>query len=77
MLDEFLVLEMQNVAVYNQRTWFQQDGSTSHMSNTSLPRVREISPDNLIFRTSDINWSPLSPDLSPIDPSHGDISNLK
>lgn len=67
MLDNFLVPELQNFAGYNQRTWFQQDGATSHTSNTSLPRVREIFPNKLISRRGDINWPPRSPDLSPMD----------
>ena len=57
----------QNLFGYNQRTWLQQDGATSHTSNTSLPRVREIFPGNLISRRGDINWPPPSPDLTPMD----------
>ena len=60
-------IDYQNFPGYNQRTWLQQDGATSHMSNTSLPRVREISPGNLISSRDDINWPPHSPDLTPMD----------
>ena len=67
MLDNFLLLELQNFRGYNQRTWFQQDGATSHTSNTSLPRVREIFPQKLISRRGDINWPPRSPDSTPMD----------
>ncbi|GBP12630.1 hypothetical protein EVAR_10285_1 [Eumeta japonica] len=35
MLDDFFVPELQNFPGYNQRTWFQQDGATSHMFNRS------------------------------------------
>ena len=55
MLDDFLVPELQNFSGYNQGTWFQQDGATSHTSNTSLSRVREIFPGKLISRRGDIN----------------------
>lgn len=67
MLDNFLVPELQNFSGYNQRTWFQQDGATSHTSNMSLPRVREIFSGKLISRRGDINWPPRSPDLTPMD----------
>lgn len=67
MLDEFFVPQLQNFPGYNQRTWFQQDGATSHTSNRSLPRVREIFPNKLISRRGDINWPPRSPDLTPMD----------
>lgn len=67
MLDDFLLPKLQNFPGYNQRTWFQQDGATSHTSNVSLPRVREIFPGKLISRRGDINWPPRSPDLTPMD----------
>jgi len=66
-LDDFLVPELQNCPSYNQRTWFQQDGATSHTFNTSMPRVRELFPQKLISRRGDKNWSPRSPDLNPMD----------
>ncbi|GBP69149.1 hypothetical protein EVAR_47424_1 [Eumeta japonica] len=67
MLDEFFVPELQNFPGCNRRTWFQQDGATSHTSYRSLPRVREIFPGKLISRRGDINWPPRSPDLTPMD----------
>jgi len=67
MLDDFLVPKLQHFPSYNQRTRFHQDGPTSHTSNMSLPRVREIFPRKLSSRRGDINWSSHSPDLSPMD----------
>lgn len=67
MLDEFFVPQLQNFPGYNQRTWFQQDGATSHTSNRSLPRVREFFPNKLISRRGDTNRPPRSPDLTHMD----------
>lgn len=67
MLDNFLVPELQNFPGYNKRTLFQRDEATSHMSNTSLPRVREIFSGKFISRRGDKNWPPCSPDLTPMD----------
>ena len=67
MLDDFWLPTLQNSPGYSQRTWFQQDGATSHTSNVSLPRVREIFPGKLISRRGDINWPSRSPDLTPMD----------
>jgi len=67
MLEDFLVPQLEIFPGYNQRTWFQQDGATSHTSNASLSRVQEIFPRKLISKGGDIIWPPRSPDLTPLD----------
>ena len=47
--------------------WFQQDGATPQTSNESLAWLQLRSPDRLISRMCDPEWSPHSPDLNPPD----------
>ena len=47
--------------------WFQQYGATPHTSNESLAWLQQRSPDRLISRRCDPQWSPHSSDLKPPD----------
>ena len=47
--------------------WFQQDGATPHCSNASLEWLRLHFGTRLIGRRLAVEWSPHSPDLSPLD----------
>lgn len=72
-----ILYDLQNFSGYNQKTWFQQDGVTSHTSNTSLPRVGEFLSGKLNSRRLDIHWHPRSPDLNLIDFSYEVMLKLK
>ena len=48
-------------------TWYQQDGATPHTSNLTLDFLRGVFGGRLISRRADHEWSPHSPDLSPLD----------
>lgn len=67
MLRNFFFPQLHNFEAYNSRTWFQQDGATSHTSNDSLAVVNEMFTGKLISRRGDIPWPPRSPDLTPLD----------
>lgn len=67
MIREFFGPALQEFDDFSDQWWFQQDGATSHTSNTALEAVREWFPDKLISRRGDINWPPRSPDLAPND----------
>jgi len=67
MLQNFFAPALQDFDGFNQRSWFQQDGATCHISNDSLSAVREIFGQKVISKRGDINWPPRSPDLSPMD----------
>lgn len=62
-----MVSELPEFAGFNSRTWFQQDGATCHTSNDSMEVVDELFPNKVISGRGNINWSPRSPDLSPLD----------
>lgn len=67
MLEGFFTSEIENSRIVNSRTWFQQDGATSHTSNQSMETVKQMFPGRLISRRGDILWPPRSPDLTPLD----------
>lgn len=67
MIREFFGPALHEIDGFNDEWWFQQDGATSHTSNTALEAVRELFPNKLISRRGDINWPPRSPDLAPND----------
>lgn len=67
MIRDFFGPALQAFDDFNDQWWFQQDGATSHTSNTAIEAVRELFPDRLISRRGDINWPPRSPDLAPND----------
>ncbi|XP_046962436.1 uncharacterized protein LOC124531912 [Vanessa cardui] len=67
MLRNFFFPQLHNFEAYNSRTWFQQDGATSHTFNESLAVVNEVFNGKLILRRGDIPWPPRSPDLTPLD----------
>ncbi|KAA5634671.1 hypothetical protein F3G63_34680 [Pseudomonas aeruginosa] len=67
MIEEFFIPELQNFSGFNARTWFQQDGATSHTSNTAMPVIRQLFPGKVISKRGDISWPPRSPDLTPMD----------
>ena len=47
--------------------WFQQDGASPHTANISLNWLRDKFGPNLIAKKCENEWSPHSPDLSPLD----------
>lgn len=67
MIEEFFTQKLQNFPGFNARTWFQQDGATSHTSNTAMPVIRQLFPNKVISKRGDISWPPRSPDLTPMD----------
>jgi hypothetical protein len=47
-------------------TWFQQDGTTSHIVQMSMEKLRKMFL-HLISQFGDLNWLPRSPNLSACD----------
>lgn len=58
---------LQDFYGFDERSWFQQDGTICQTSNDSLNAARENSCQKVISRGGDINWLPRCPDLSPED----------
>lgn len=67
MIRDFFGPALQAFDGFDDQWWFQQDGATSHTSNTAIEAVRELFPDKLISRRGNINWPPRSPDFAPND----------
>ncbi|GBP11582.1 Solute carrier organic anion transporter family member 1A1 [Eumeta japonica] len=67
MIEDFFTPELQNFPGFNTQTWFQQDGTAAHTSNTTMPVVRQLFPNRVISRRGDTPWPLRSPDLSPMD----------
>jgi hypothetical protein len=47
--------------------WFQQDRATAHTARASVSVLREMFPQHVISRGSNIPWQARSPDLSACD----------
>ena len=59
-LDNLPLLERQQI-------WFQQDGTPCHSRLDVRQYIENIFNGKVIHRFSEISWSPLSPDLTPLD----------
>ena len=67
-LEKFWVALRRKVGALNMPLqWFQQDGATPHTANISMNWVKTKFENRLIASKSEIEWSPHSPDLSPLD----------
>lgn len=67
MIRNFVGPALQAFDGFDNRTWFQQDGATSHTANESLVALRMFFPEKLISRRGDIDWPARSCDLTPLD----------
>lgn len=67
MLNEFFLPSLHRKRISITRTWFQQDGATSHVPNDVLTLLKKKFPNRLISRNTDFIWPPRSPDLTPPD----------
>jgi len=47
--------------------WFQQDGATCHTPDATMDILHERFEGMVISRGGDVNWSPTSCDLPPLD----------
>ena len=47
--------------------FFQQDGASSHTAHNAIAWLKKQFGDRLISRTTTVEWSPKSPDLTPLD----------
>ena len=47
--------------------WFQQDGATPHTAQRSFQWLKEKLDRRFFSLKTDVEWSPNSPDLSPLD----------
>jgi hypothetical protein len=66
MLETFLGPELARHPV-TEKTFFQQDGATSHTARDSMATVRNLLPKHVIYRYGDNTWAARSPDLSACD----------
>lgn len=57
----------EKVGADRREEWFQQDGATPHTAQKSLQWLKEKFDKRLISLKTDVEWSPNSPDLSPLD----------
>ncbi|XP_062512636.1 uncharacterized protein LOC134188488 [Corticium candelabrum] len=60
----FVPFSEQLTASEKQRTWFQQDGATTHTARATMTAVRKVFGERVI--SQDL-WPPRSPDLTPPD----------
>lgn len=67
MINEFFLPSLRRRRIPLARTWFQQDGATSHIRNDVLTRLRQKFGGRLISRNCEFVWPPRSPDLTPPD----------
>ena len=65
MITNFLWPELNGMDVED--VWFQQDGATCHSANATMVLLNEKFPGRIISRNSEVNWSPRSCDLTPLD----------
>lgn len=65
MLTDYFWREIENYDLENM--WFQQDGTTSHTTQTNRALLQEKFPGRVISRLSDVNWPARSCDLTPLD----------
>ena len=65
MLNEFLCTKLEDVDIGN--IWFQQDGTTCHVTEATLDVLRPISEDRIIISRSGAAWPPWSCELTPLD----------
>ena len=67
MLENFLQLQLNELAADVEDIWFYQDGATAHTEQRTLSYLREFFPRYIISHSGDIPWPVLSPDLAPRD----------
>ena len=65
MITNFLWPELNGMDVED--VWFQQGGATCHSANATMALLNEKFPGRIISRNSEVNWSPRSCDLTPLD----------
>ena len=67
MLRNFCEPELCHRGIDLSSVWFQQDGATAHIARASMSVLREMFPQHVISRGSDIPWLAHLPDLSACD----------
>jgi len=67
MLRNFCEPELRRRGIDLPSVWFQQDGATTHTARASISVLREMFPQHVISRGSDVPWPASSPDLSACD----------
>ena len=65
MLNEFLFTKIEEEDIGN--IWFQQDGSTCHIAETTLNVLRSVFEAQIISRRADVVWPSRSCDLILLD----------
>ena len=64
MITDFFVPDFHGINVNVNDVWFQQDDATCHTSHATINLLRQTFDGRLISRNGDINWSPISYDLT-------------
>ena len=67
MLRNFCEPELRCRGIDLSSVWFQQDGATAHTARAPISVLREMFPQQVISRDSDVPWPASSPDLSDCD----------
>ena len=65
MITDFVLPAIEEYGLQNM--WFQQDGATWHTTRANMALLQETFPGRVISCRGDINWSPRSCDLTPLD----------
>ena len=65
MLNEFLFPKIEEDDMDD--IWFQQGGVTCHTANVTINFLRTVFENRIISQNSDVNWTPKSCDLTPLD----------
>ena len=64
-MKEFLITKIEEEDIGN--IWFEQDGTTCHIAETTLDVLYPVFEDRVISRRVDVVWPPRSCDLTPLD----------
>ena len=64
LLRTYFVPRLQRLPVQMDHQWFQQDEATPHTTRVSMRYLREMFPDRILSRGSDLPWPSYSPDLT-------------
>ena len=65
MLTQFLFTKIEEDDIG--KIWFQQDGATCHIAETTLDVLRPPFEDRIISRRAGVVWPPQSCDFTPLD----------
>ena len=67
MLQNFFIRELQRMKIQPEDITFQHDGASSHFHRAVRDWLDEVFPHKWIGRRGPIEWTPRSPDLTPLD----------